>query len=93
MRVADQFRKANLTLNISKSKFCVVQYLGYMIGNGDIMTDPEKVSAIVNWPVPKTIKQVRGFLGLAGWYRRFIDNFSDIGFPISELLPTKKKFT
>ncbi|XP_065369018.1 uncharacterized protein LOC135961445 [Calliphora vicina] len=94
VRVAEQFRKANLTLNITKSKFCVttVQYLGYVIGNGGIKTDPEKVSAIVNWPVPKNIRQVRGFLGLAGWYRRFIENFSSIVFPITEILSTKKKF-
>lgn len=67
VRIAEQFRKANLTLNISKSAFCVTQvgYLGFIIGNGGIKTDPEKVDAIPNWPVPKNIKQVRGFLGLA----------------------------
>lgn len=94
VRVAEQFRKANLTLNISKSKFCVtrVQYLGYVLGNGGISTDPEKVSAIVNWPVPRTIRQVRGFLGLAGWYRRFVENFSSVVFPITEVLSKKNKF-
>lgn len=93
-RIAQQFRIANLTLNIAKSKFCVVsvKYLGYIIGNGGIKTDPEKVSAIRNWPTPKNLKQVRGFLGLAGWYRRFIENFSSVVFPISETLSTKKKF-
>ena len=94
IRIASQFRKANLTLNISKSKFCVTQvnYLGYVIGNGGITTDPEKVRAIHDWPVPKTIRQVRGFLGLAGWYRRFIENFSTVVFPITELLSRKKVF-
>ncbi|XP_037827126.1 uncharacterized protein LOC119615120, partial [Lucilia sericata] len=94
VRIASQFRKANLTLNISKSKFCVVKvnYLGYVIGNGGITTDPEKISAIINWPTPKNLKQVRGFLGLAGWYRRFIVNFSSEVFPITEVLSTKKKF-
>ncbi|XP_065368079.1 uncharacterized protein LOC135960632 [Calliphora vicina] len=94
IRIAGQFRKANLTLNLSKSKFCVtkVKYLGYIIGDGGIVTDPEKVSAIRNWPTPKNIKQVRGFLGLAGWYRRFIANFSSVVYPISETLSTKKKF-
>lgn len=94
VRIASQFRKANLTLNISKSKFCVtrVNYLGYVIGDGGITTDMEKISAIKNWPTPKNLRQVRGFLGLAGWYRRFIDNFSSVVFPITELLSNKKKF-
>lgn len=94
VRIAEQLRKANLTLNISKSHFCVtkVQYLGYVIGNGGISTDPEKVSAISNWPIPKTIRQVRGFLGLAGWYRRFVENFSSVVFPITEVLSSKKTF-
>lgn len=94
LSISAQFRKANLTLNITKSQFCVtsVNYLGYIIGNGGITTDPEKVSAIQNWPVPKNLKQVRGFLGLAGWYRRFLQNFSTETFPITEVLSTKKKF-
>lgn len=94
VRIASQFRKANLTLNVTKSKFCVtkVNYLGYVIGDGGITTDIDKVSAINNWPVPKNLKQVRGFLGLAGWYRRFIENFSTVVFPITEVLSTKKKF-
>lgn len=94
VRIADQFCRANLTLNISKSSFCVteVKYLGFVIGHGGIKTDPEKVEAILKWPTPKNIKQVRGFLGIAGWYRRFIDNFSTEVFPITEVLSTKRKF-
>lgn len=94
MRLAEQFRRANLTLNVTKSKFCVteVNYLGYIIGHGGIKTDPDKVQSIFDWPVPRNIKQVRGFLGLAGWYRRFIANFSSVVFPISEVLSTKRKF-
>lgn len=93
-RLAEQFRKANLTLNLAKSKFCVKQarYLGYIIGDGGISTDPEKINSILNWPIPKTLKQVRGFLGLSGWYRRFILNFADVTHPITEILSKKKKF-
>ncbi|XP_073813857.1 uncharacterized protein [Musca autumnalis] len=65
---------------------------GINTGNGGITTDPNKISAISNWPVPKNIKQVRGFLGLCGWYRRFIQNFSTETFPITELVTTKRKF-
>lgn len=95
VRLAQEFKKANLTLNVAKSKFCVteVNYLGYIIGKGGIKTDPEKISSIINWPLPKNIKQVRGFLGLAGWYRRFIANFSTIVCPITELLSGKRKFS
>lgn len=51
VKMAAQFRKANLALNISKSKFCVtkVNYLGYVIGNGGITTDRENILAITNW--------------------------------------------
>lgn len=63
-----------------------------MIGNGGVTTDSEKIIAITNWPVPKNLKQVRGFLGLAGWYRQFIKNFSTEEFPITEVLSTKRKF-
>lgn len=94
VRLSQQFKKANLTLNVAKSQFCVteVNYLGYIIGNGGIKTDPDKINSILNWPSPKNIKQVRGFLGLAGWYRRFIANFSTIVWPITEVLSTKRKF-
>lgn len=54
--------------------------------------DPEKIESILKWPTPKTLKQVRGFLGLTGWYRRFISNFADVTHPISSILCKKKKF-
>jgi len=94
MQLAERFRKANLTLNLNKSQFCVseVKYLGYVIGRGGISTDPRKIESILNWPVPKSLKQTRGFLGLAGWYRRFIANFSEITTPITDLLSSKSKF-
>lgn len=94
VRLAEQFRKANITLNIAKSQFCVtsITYLGYVIGSGGICTDPSKISCIVNWPPPKNLKQVRGFLGICGWYRRFIHNFADLSCPITNVLSTKSKF-
>lgn len=54
MRLAAEFCRANLTLNVSKSRFCVTQvgYLGYLIGNGGIATDPSKVDSINSWPPP-----------------------------------------
>ena len=94
VRLADEFKKANLTLNVAKSKFCVtsVKYLGFIIGNGGVSTDPEKIVAVNSWPTPKSVKQVKGFMGLAGFYRRFIHNFSDVMAPISSCTSTKKPF-
>ena len=50
------------------------------------MPDPDKISAVVDWPPPSTIKEVRAFLGLAGYYRRFIAGFAKLAFPLTALL-------
>lgn len=69
--VAQLLRKAGLTLNIVKCKWCVkeVRYLGYVIGSGCIKPDKEKVSAIQKLSDPRSFKEIRQFLGLVGWYR------------------------
>lgn len=94
VRISEEFRRANLTINVTKSNFCVteVKYLGFLIGHGGLRTDPDKIESILSWPVPRNLRQVRGFLGLSGWYRRFIENFSSKVFSITELLSTKKRF-
>lgn len=86
--VADRLKKANLTISVEKSHFCLKQmkYLGYVLGENGIRTDPEKVSAILYCSAPTTVKEVRRFLGMVGWYRRFINNFAQIVAPISDLL-------
>ncbi|KAL6419486.1 hypothetical protein ACFW04_011371 [Cataglyphis niger] len=85
-----RLRDARLRLNPEKCKFCVDQlkYLGHVVDRKGIRTDPEKVSAVANWPEPRTVKQVRQFLGMASWYWRFIANFSTIAAPLTNL--TKK---
>ena len=62
-------RKAGLTINISKSKFCLkeVKYLGFIVGNGTLSTDPDEVSAVADYPTPTSVKPLRRFLGMAGW--------------------------
>lgn len=82
-----RLREARLRLNPEKCKFCVTQlkYLGHVVGRNGIRTDPEKVSAVANWPEPATIKQVRQFLGMASWYRRFIESFSTVAAPLTHL--------
>lgn len=93
--VAHHIRKAGLTINIGKSHFCLrhVKYLGYVVGNGTLQTDPDKVSAVVDFPSPKSVRELRRFLGMTGWYRRFIANFAEISNPLTELLKKSKTFS
>lgn len=93
-QVAESLRKANLTINVEKSKFLMksIRYLGHIVGGGCIRADPDRVLAIVDYPVPKTVRQIRSFLGMAGWYQRYIANFSAIAAPITDLMRTASKF-
>lgn len=92
--VASRLKRANLTINLAKSKFCVpkLAYLGYILDKDGIHVDSDKVKSITEYPVPKTLKEVRRFLGMCGWYRRFIPNFADQANHISNLLKKSKKF-
>lgn len=82
-----RLRDARLRLNPAKCRFCVDQlkYLGHVVDRHGIRTDPEKVSAVVDWPAPSSVKQIRQFLGMASWYRRFIENFSTLAAPLTRL--------
>jgi len=61
-----------------------VKYLGYVVGNGTLNIDRDKTSAIVDFPTPKSVKHLRRFLGMAGWYRRSINNFSSVTAPLTD---------
>lgn len=93
--VAERLRNANLTINVAKSKFMMreIRYLGYLVGEGKLKTDPSKVQSIADFPVPSTVRQVRRFLGMAGWYQRFIRNFSAVASPMTDLVGKSGKFT
>lgn len=85
---------AGLTINIGKSRFGLsqVKYLGYIVGHGTLMVDPEKVRAIVDYPSPKTVKHLRQFLGLAGWHRRFVSDYASLTFHLTELFAKGKSY-
>ena len=63
--------------------------MGYRIGRGCLKVDPDKVSAIVDFPLPKTPRQVRRFIGMANWYRSFINNFANMAGPLTDCLRKK----
>lgn len=80
-------RQNKLFAKGSKCAFAVdkVEYLGHFISGTGISTDPAKIQAVKEWPVPTNLKQLRGFLGLAGYYRRFVQNFGAIASPLHAL--------
>lgn len=92
--VFDRIQKAGLTLNREKCKFCVpeLKYLGYVVNASGLMVDPEKVSAILQIPTPKNVRDVRRIVGLASWYRRFIPSFSTMIAPMTALLQKNARF-
>ncbi|MCH79856.1 Ty3/gypsy retrotransposon protein, partial [Trifolium medium] len=63
-----------------------IDYLGHVVTQGTVGPDPSKVQAILEWPTPKTLKALRGFLGLSGYYRKFIKGYASIALPLTSLL-------
>lgn len=88
--VMDRLQKADLRLKRKKCFFGVdqVEYLGFVISKQGISMDPKKVTAMLSWPRPKSVTDVRSFLGLVGYYRKFLKGFADVTAPLVEL--TKK---
>ena len=86
--VMKRFRECNLKIQIDKCRFLerTVQYLGHEIGEHGVKPDKTKVSAVENFPVPKSRKNIRQFMGLSGFYRRFIKGYAAIGKPLFQLL-------
>ncbi|KAJ0888622.1 putative nucleotidyltransferase, Ribonuclease H [Helianthus annuus] len=90
----DLLRKEKLYAKFSKCEFWLqeVQFLGHLVNHEGIHVDPTKIGAITKWKVPESPTEVRSFLGLAGYYRQFIRDFSRIAIPLTKLTCKSVKF-
>ncbi|XP_040951282.1 uncharacterized protein [Gossypium hirsutum] len=87
-------REKQLYGKLSKCEFWLseVVFLGHVVSADGIRVDPKKIEAIVQWKAPKNVSEVRSFLGLAGYYRRFVNGFSKIALPMTKLLQKNVPF-
>nr|GEZ07272.1 retrotransposon protein, putative, Ty3-gypsy subclass [Tanacetum cinerariifolium] len=92
--VLEILRQKKLYAKFSKCDFWLgqVAFLGHIVSAGGITMDPAKVEAITKWPRPTTMIEVRSFLGLAGYYRRFVEGFSLLALPLTKLMRKGEKF-
>ncbi|KAI3706837.1 hypothetical protein L6452_24840 [Arctium lappa] len=93
-KVLDVLIKEILYVKFSKCDFWLkeVQFLGHVVTRDGVKVDPSKVEAMMNWEPPKSPSEIRSFLGLAGYYRRFIQNFSNIASSLTSLTRKNVKF-
>lgn len=93
-QVFERLQTAGLTLNVEKCEFCrpSLRYLGYVIDARGLRVDPDKVTAILNVPRPANVREVRKFVGVASWYRRFIPDFATRLEPLTSMQRKNQKF-
>jgi hypothetical protein len=95
LRLALQkLQEHRLYAKLSKCEFWMKQvaFLGHVISKGGISVDPSKVQDVLSWNAPTTVSDIQSFLGLARYYRRFIEGFLKISKPMTEFLEKDKKF-
>ncbi|XP_073300566.1 uncharacterized protein [Primulina huaijiensis] len=87
-------REKELYAKFKKCEFWLksVSFLGHVISEAGVAVDPRKVEAITEWPKPKNATDIRSFLGLAGYYREFVEGFSSIAIPLTKLTQKNSKF-
>jgi hypothetical protein len=92
--VLQRLREHQLYAKLSKCKFWIdeVLFLGHIINKEGLVVDPKKVTDILNWKAPTDARGIKSFIGMAGYYRRFIEGFSKIAKPMTALLGNKVEF-
>lgn len=92
--IAARLQRANLTINLEKSVFFAkhVKFVGFIISKEGISIDPEKTAALSEYPQPTTLKSLRRFLGMTGYYRRLMQGYSEIAAPLTDMLRHSAKF-
>jgi hypothetical protein len=93
-RVLKRLHDKDLFLKLEKCKFAQteIEFLGLIISEGQVRMDAAKLAGIKSWPAPKTVKQVRSFLGFANFYRKFIGHYAEITKPLTNLTRKDLKF-
>ena len=92
--VLQTLREHKLYAKMSKCEFWMkeVKFLGHVVSEQGVVVDPAKIEAVMNWEPPKNVKEVCSFLGLAGYYRRFVEGFSKLAMPMTRLTKKGEKF-
>jgi hypothetical protein len=94
-RVLRKLAEANLSIEPKKCQFLKheARILGHIAGNREIKMNPEKIKAVMKYPRPTTVRKIKQFLDLTSYYRKFIEGYSKIAFPLLEILRGKKTFS
>jgi len=92
--VLQKLREHQLYAKLSKCDFWLkeVSFLGHVISNGGVVVSPKNVADVLKWSPPQTVGEIRSFLGMAGYHRRFIEGFSSITKPMTSLLEKGRPF-
>ncbi len=88
LKVLDRLQSKGLKLSLDKCTFCQtsVSYVGHIVSQEGVSTDPSKIEDVKSWPRPQNVSELRSFLGFCGYYRRFVKDYSEVSYPLNQLL-------